>query len=498
MIRAFKNSRPIFAGCVLIFILFASILSACSKKDVKPAPPGVTGTKPVVVVVKDTTVSISIDRSQKLQQIDGFGFFGGRAPWWADASEIYSDDWANQVINDLGITIWRNELYSDSPDQDATWDKQRPVVEGLNKVAKAAKVPLKFIFTVWSPPANLKCKIGADNKPISGTPNPTGTKNGGALDPAKYTEYGNYLANGLQLYKDAGVNVYAISPQNEPLFVEPYNSCVYNNMDGSYAAMLANVIPVVKSKFPGVKVFGAENMLDMEGGKDRQYFYNTSIKNSPDALKNIDIWAMHGYTEGINPSSGSVLEGLWNTVKTEYITPTQKPAWMTETSGYDDNWLKTGKSPGAMDLASDIQSALYYGQASAWVWWEASDKNINEYTLMAANIKGKKYYASKHFYRFIRPGARMVKLNFKSTDHVTATAFENTQMNSFTIVLINSSANNVKLDLNGDNLPDNYDYYYTTSAVGDNCKKKDGRVKKTDIVLPPYSVVTLVNGNVFE
>jgi glucuronoarabinoxylan endo-1,4-beta-xylanase len=506
MNRIFKNSRAVLSAGALALMLFVLLLSACSKKQIDPKPPGGDGGDPdtnpsdttTVITPFDVKTSMGIDRSQKFQQIDGFGFFGAQGPWWSSADKLYSDAWGDQVINDLGITIWRNEYYPPGTDQDATWDKQKPVVQGLDQVAKTAKVPLKFIFTVWSPPADLKCAVDANNAPISGTPHPGGTKNGGALDPAKYTDYGNWLAAGIQNYKDIGINVYAISPQNEPLFVEPYNSCYYNNVDKSYPNMLKGVIPVVKAKFPDVKVFAAEDMLELEAGADKQWFYNTNIKSEPTALSNMDIWAMHGYVEGISPTSGAKLQGLWNTIRTDYTIPTQKPAWMTETSGYGDTWTITNNKPGAMDLASDIQSALYYGQASAWLWWQGSDTNINDFSLMAGSVKGKKYYVSKHFYRFIRPGSKMVKLDFNSTDKVTASAFENTVMNAFTIVLINPTDKSVKVNLTGTSLPDSYDFYYTTAAVDDNCKKKDAKVGKGNIVLPPSSVVTLVNGNVYE
>lgn len=153
----------------------------------------------------DTTATIEIDRSQKFQLIDGFGFFGAQSTWWSDPSELYSDAWADQVINDLGITIWRNEYYppaTPGQSQDADWNKQKPVVEGLAATARAAHVPLKFVFTVWSPPADLKCALDENNEPLSGTPNPNGTKKGGTLDPAKYTAFGNWLADGIQLYKN--------------------------------------------------------------------------------------------------------------------------------------------------------------------------------------------------------------------------------------------------------------------------------------------------------
>ncbi|MEP7109451.1 MAG: hypothetical protein ABI760_15770 [Ferruginibacter sp.] len=483
--------------CVLPLFVLIILLTGCSKKT------NGTQVTPPIIPVAEINSTATIDRSQKYQTIDGFGFFGAKGVWWDNAANLYTDAWATQVIQDLGITIWRTELFPPSTPtvtQDADWNKQKPTVEGLAKIAAANRVPLKFIFTVWSPPADIKCAIDADNNPLSGTPNTGGTKNGGSLDPAKYTEYGNWIADGIQLFKNSGIDVYAFSPQNEPLFKQSFNSCVYKPA-GGYNNMVKNVIPVIKTRFPNVKVFGSENMLEMEGGKDRQYFYNASLMSDNKALQNIDILAVHGYSDGISPTGSSGLAKLWNTTKTEHKIPSGKPYWMTETSGYGDNWLGTAtQKSGALSLAMDIHAALYHGNASAWVWWQGSQNDgINEFCLMkSTEEKGKKYFSSKHFYRFIRPGAKMVKLDYDETIGLFASAYENMAMGSFTVVLINNSDKQVKLKLAGTGVPDNFDYYITTSAAEDNCTKKSTPVSKDNVVLPPYSVVTLVNGNVFE
>ena len=92
----------------------------------------------------------------------------------------------------------------------------------------------------------------------------------------------------------------------------------------------------------------------------------------------------------------------------------------------------------------------------------------------------------------------MVKLTYEESKNVFVSAYENTAMGSFTVVLINNSDKQVKMNLAGDNIPADFDYYLTTSTADDNCTKKATTVSKSNVMLPPYSVVTLVNGNVFE
>jgi O-glycosyl hydrolase len=484
-----------YAG--LLFLSLAICIQPSCKKN-----SGGTTTPVTPAPTAELKTTVDITRAEKFQHIDGFGFFGAQDVWWGAANNMYSDAWATAALTDLGITIWRDELHppaTPTVPQDADWNKRKPVVEGLVKLAAQHKVPLKFIFSVWSPPASMKVAIDANGEPISGTPNSGGTKGtgnaAGTLDPAKYIDFGNYLADGIQLYKDAGATIYAISPQNEPLFKQPFNSNYYK--PARYSEMLQNAMPVVKARFPAVKIFGSENMLEIEAEKDRQWFYGADLMKRSEALSNLDIWAYHGYLEGISPTASSKLATLWNVIQTEYTQPSGKPVWMTETSGYGENWVKAGNKPGALDLAIDIQSALIYGNVSAWVWWQGSElAGIGEYNLMQGTTRGKKYYASKQFYRFIRPGARRVKLNFNASDGVIGSAFEHTALNNFVVVLINSSEKAVQANLTGANIPADFDYYLSTSA--DNCKKRDTKVKKEEVILPARSIVTLVNGRFEE
>ncbi len=71
-------------------------------------------------------------------------------------------------------------------------------------------------------------------------------------------------------------------------------------------------------------------------------------------------------------------------------------------------------------------------------------------------------------------------------------------MGAFTVLLINSSDKNLKIDLTGADIPNDFDFYLTTSDPAVNCRKSEAKVTKANIVLPPSSVVTLVNGKVVE
>lgn len=437
--------------------------------------------------------TVTVNNATRHQTIAGFGFFGAQNTWWSSSSSLWSEAWGDQVISDLGITIWRNEYYPPADQfsgQDADWNKQRPVVRGLKAKADQYGVDLKFIFTVWSPPSSMKVRV-ENNTRLIGQPHPFGTKQGGALDPTKYGEFADWLKAGIQLYANEGIDLYAFSPQNEPFFVQGFNSCWYKQE--WYPEMLIGAIPMVKAAFPNVKVFGSEGMLEMEAADNNwPWFYHKQILDSPAARANVDILAVHGYSDGVAPTSGSTLGHLWASHKSHFADPMAKPQWMTETSGYADSWTA---NPGAFSLALDMMSGLNNGNMSGWVFWQGSENpgsaNIGEFVLMNGLTKGKKYYASKQFYRYIRPGA--VRVGASSTNaNVSVSAFQHAGQGTQTIVLANTSSSAQTITVGGAGLPSSFTVFRTSAT--DNCGDVGVYTAGTSLTLPARSLVTLQAG----
>jgi glucuronoarabinoxylan endo-1,4-beta-xylanase len=462
------------------------------------------------------SADVTIDRAAKYQSIEGFGIFGAADVWW-NPSAVLNNTWSQMVIDDLGITMWRNEYYptaTAAAPQDAQWNVQKPVVQSLYAAANASKVPLKTVLTVWSPPADYKCIVVTNGQPTWGTcatplVRPTSTKGGNILDPSLVDSFAGWLVAGLQMYKDIGVDVYGLSMQNEPMFWQGYNSCFYEQVQ--YAQHLSKVGPIIKASFPNVKIFGAENMLGIECGAGANgtnfdpYFYTAAILNTSGALSAIDKFAVHGYVDGVTATATSKLATLWTSFRTATASA-NKSLWMTETSGYNHTWTggpctsdASKTCSGAFDLAQAIYAGLYYGRMTAWVYWQGSGGNkpadLNEYALMAGpNNPGKNYYVSKQYYRYIRPGAQMV--DAKSSDpNILAAAFDNTQMGGFTVVAMNTGTAAAPLTLVGNNLPSSYKMIRTSASEN---AVDLGTVAAGSITLPPSSITTLVSGNYLE
>jgi hypothetical protein len=257
--------------------------------------------------------------------------------------------------------------------------------------------------------------------------------------------------------------------------------------------MLINTIPTVKAAYPNVKIFGSENMLEIESADNNwQWFYHKQILDSQPARNNLDILALHGYSDGVAPTSGSTLAQLWTSSKQHFADPMGKRQWMTETSGYQDSWTA---DPGAFSLALDIMSGLNYGNMSAWIWWSGSNDpsstNIGKFSLMNGLNKGKKYYASKHYYRYIRPGA--VRVSAASTNsNVFVSAFQHAANGTHTIVLINTSSSAQTVTVGGANLPGSFTIFRTSAS--DNCANVGTYSAGSSLSLPGRSIVTLQAG----
>lgn len=445
--------------------------------------------------------TVRVDRGTKYQTIEGFGFFGARDVWWSPADRLIDPAWASLVIDDLGTTMWRNEYYPPGAGQDADWIKQRPVALTLRDQARLSGVPLKTIVTVWSAPAQLKCASDRDAV-HEGKPHHGGTKGGGAVCASRRDEFAQWLIDGLRLYANSGIDVYALSFQNEPFFRQGFNSSQYPQ--SAYVDMLEALGPKLHAAFPQLKLFGSENMLEIECGKNDLEFdpwwYTGKILSRPKALAQLGAFAVHGYSDGVQATSTSKVARLWKQYHAA-VAHTQRPIWMTETSGYVDGWeggfnAKGEKRPGAFDLAQAIFSALYYGKVSAWVWWQgSSSESASEFSLMQGTSVGRRYYASKHFYRFIRPGARMLATSSDDRD-VLAVAFEHERIGNFTVVVLNLAQAEKSLKLEGHGVPRSLNAHVTTatrilSATG-------SAVERNAILLPPRSVTTLINGSYLD
>jgi O-glycosyl hydrolase len=434
-------------------------------------------------------VSVTIDANTRYQTIEGFGAHGAKDVWWSNGP-FYDAAYGAMVIDNLGFTMIRNEFYptyepvNDNGDpntfgtfnMNGEWGtKQVGYVNSMKAKAAASGETLRWIATYWSPPAWMK----VNNSTVG-----TGTAGDSAVNKLKAgveAELGEYGVATVKAYKDnCGVDLYALSMQNESAFDETYNSCVYSPTH--YRDVFKIFGARVHATYPNVKLFGAEHMLGNWG------YFEGALSADTAARRHVGAFAVHGYSDGVRPQPGSNAAALWRRASGN-ATSANKPLWMTETSGYDDVW--TNMASGPLPLAEMIYAALKFGKLSAWVWWQMSSSGAaNVYELMNNGVVTKRAWVHKQFSRYIRPDAVMVKAAPSDTN-LFAVAFHHTANRTLSIVFINSTGSSKAVTLLGNPIP-TFTAYRTSAS--EDCANV-GTVTGGTVTVPATSIVTLYGTN---
>ncbi|MBN1893544.1 T9SS type A sorting domain-containing protein, partial [bacterium] len=146
------------------------------------------------------------------------------------------------------------------------------------------------------------------------------------------------------------------------------------------------------------------------------------------------------------------------------------------------------------DLGGNIFNALAYGNASAWVYWEfAEGDDPRARGLVLSNEPTSRYYVSKQYYRFIRPGAVRVDAAVTGGE-IPSLAFKNEGESTVSVVLINSNTVPQVLRVSGPGLPNTLDMYTTSNFR--NCDKIQTVSPGGLFLLPASSITTLYGSTV--
>lgn len=443
--------------------------------------------------------TVTVDEGNTFQTIEGFGGFGAKKVWW-EQGPWHDAGYLSETVDNLGVTIFRTQIYWDgelSNDNDdpnvinpagfnfgpeSDNGKQFPFIRDLH--AKGAKL----IATVWTPPVWMKlldipervpdecyncrtCPVGSAGRAMCG----------GRLNPEYYEEFAEYLVAYVKTLKEqTDVDLYAISIQNEPYFANPFESNVV--MPEEYADLLKVVGTRFEAEGLPTKFFGPEHMAEWSWGVQKRYVDETL--GDPEVKSLLDIYAVHGYVDGVAADYGSA-EG-WTALRENISVAHDKPLWMTETSDFNLQGFNL-----AMSMSKSLYLALKFGNISAWVYWSMNDAMVIDNKLTPLG------YAFKNYYRFVRPGA--VRIGSESTDAgILTVAFRHPDTNDVSIVLINQTSEVKSVTLN---IPfEHGDLIMYRTSDGQNCANL-GVINRNQISLPANSINTLstiVDGGIVD
>ncbi|MBD3240435.1 MAG: hypothetical protein GF331_07605, partial [Chitinivibrionales bacterium] len=343
-------------------------------------------------------VDVTVDLSRRFQTMEGMGAMNRIGPWKAKVGPFYQDvpldNFYDSLVNVMGFTMLRPTegcAFSPSP---GVYDVNalRGVYShflALKAVAEANNEPFMACPAVFSPPAYMKGNGLCEGEEESTHPsNPDNT-----LLPEYYDDFGHFLVKYIETLRDSlGIDVYAISPQNEPFFNEPYASCSYAN-GGHYSEMLEVAGPIIRAAGLNTIIYGTEHMTwDFPS-------WENAVMNNSGAAPYLNRFAVHGYTDGVQVDTSTFDTSQANDAR---------PVWMSETGGQ-------GMTYGdGMTLARTIMRSFNAG-ISAWMYCGLIGPQSSCGWLVAHGVDGYVdgvpgpcYWAHAHFARFARPGWKRV------------------------------------------------------------------------------------------
>lgn len=417
-----------------------------------------------------TRVSVNVNPKTTFQTIEGFG--GGILDFTENFPPEYNNpEFVDLLVNDLGISVLRTavphqlELSNDDDDpnhfnwEDFNMLQMQKRMEFLAK-CKALGVS-RFIASTWSPPAFTKT-----NRSLI---------YGGYLRMDKVDEYAENMAAFIISAKhNWDIDIGGISVQNELMFIEPYKSCIYNPYT------LREAVRALENKFLKEEIHSKILLPEDMMIPDRMLTYIEPTMQDPETQHFNGHFATHrhGKFEAVQE---------WNQSAKKY----GRQYWMTETSGHLPNWQ------GAFQLAIDMYDYLVGGNFSLWVYWQLSEpkkENIkdNVYTLMIDGKPTPKYYTSKQYYKFVRPGAIRIEATSDNPD-LLISSFKHNYDGTLTTILINKSTEEFEVAISfgkKNSIPETFQVF--RSSETENCVELPSiksKIKKLKI--PPKSIVTL-------
>jgi glucuronoarabinoxylan endo-1,4-beta-xylanase len=318
------------------------------------------------------------------QRIDGFG---ASTAWSStmsagDAALLWS------TTSGAGLSLHRVRI-----------DPTNGQTSEVNIAKLAVSYGVKVWATPWTPPSADK----SNNSAVEGT----------LTNPQAFA---TFLTGFVSYMKGQGVDIYAVSSQNEPDANVTYESCLYTGT--TLASFVGSTMgPAFANS--GVKVMTPEtqNWCGFPS-------FESALQSNTAAWNATSIVATHEY--GCNPSAYPAIQAAG------------KAFWETEI--YDTQ--QTTADPGmgsALRIAALIHDALTIANMNAWhYWWVYPSSNDNgalwDYT---SKQPSKRLWVEGNFARFVRPGFNRIDVTGTPPSKVSVVAFQNPGDATVAIVAIN-------------------------------------------------------------
>ena len=338
-----------------------------------------------------------VDWNDVQQKIDGFGASSAWQSSWTSAQA----DLFFSTNRGIGLSLLRTRIAPGGT----------TVESSIMQMAQARGA--RVWSTPWSPAAAFKSNTNV---------------NGGNFLSASNQAYANQLAGYVaNLKKNYGVNLYAVSVQNEPDVAAAYESCLWT------AQQIHDFVPYLHRALVASNVASTQILL-AEDESWQTNLYATALSD-PSVATNVGIVACHNY-------DGSPPGGLPASLPKFGVT--NAALWETEVSTYEPF---DGSISNALYWANRIHLFLTAAQVNAFhYWWLISFTADDEGLTDQSGNPAKRLFVLGNYSRFVRPGFYRIGLANRAVTSVSA--FKDPDSGSFAIVAINSSLSTVTQTFN--------------------------------------------------
>lgn len=279
------------------------------------------------------------------------------------------------------------------------------------KAKAAAGGKLTLFASPWSPPAWMK-----DNHDIL---------HGGKLLPAYYRSWANYYVKFIQAYEQAGIPIWGLSVQNEPMAVQTWESCNYTAEEER--DFIRNYLG------PTLRKAGMANkkLIAWDHNRDLIYQRASTILSDPAAAQYVWGIGFHWYEDWTG--GGKIFDNVRRVAEAFPKTNLIFTEGCTERFNFSQmmDW-RWGEVYGR-NMINDFNNGTV-----GWTDWnilldeKGGPNHVGNFCFAPVHAdvnSGELYYLSSfyyigHFSKFIRPGAKRV-VSSSSRGQLLSTAFLN-------------------------------------------------------------------------
>jgi O-glycosyl hydrolase len=351
-----------------------------------------------------------VDWNNVHQRIDGFGACSAWRSTWTSAQAtmffstnsgtgVTGDGKTNFSYNGVGLSLLRSRIAPGGT----------TVENSIMQMAQSHGA--RVWSTPWSPAAQFTTYTNGGNFL-------------GDTDAGVNQAYADQLAGYVVKMKSQyGINLYAISIQNEPDVSQDYESCIWT------AQQIHDFVPYLAAALAASNVASTKIIVPEDEFWETNY-YATTMTDSTVAT-NVSIVACHDYS-GSPPNDIPAALPL-------YDNP-NAALWETETSKLSGNGAFDGSITDAMYWAGRMHLFMSGAGVNAWhYWWLISDDPDNEGLTDTNGFPAQRMYVLGQYSRFVRPNDYRIDLANYNPYAVLATAYKDPVSNNFAIVVANTN-----------------------------------------------------------